>query len=247
MVLHTHPLFSVYFGDAQDNVRPEAFRSFAASNNILNHEACTQLKKVLPFDSLNFLHQTHSDQGIVITDEPDTTSFSQSPSCNFLFEGDYLITNKKIALGVLTADCLPIVMYDKVHHALAVVHAGWRGSVQEIAIKVVVHMERVFGTRPEHVSVLFGPSAKNCCYTVTHEFRDHLAPFSWADRTMQKIGAHYHFDLPLFNVLQLEKVGVKPENIRVSYNVCTICNTNFFSHRRQGVNAGRQMTVAWLK
>ena len=239
MLLHTHPLFSIYFGDAQDNVRPEEFRSFAVNNNVIEHAACAQLKKELPSNSLAFLHQIHSNQGMVIPDECAVSSFAH--------DGDYLITNKKIALGVLTADCLPIVMYDKVHHALAVVHAGWRGSVQEIALKTLAHMTTAFGTQPEHLCVLFGPCAKNCCYTVTEEFRDHIASCSWVDRTMQKIGAQYHFDLPLFNALHLEKAGVKSENISVHYNACTMCTTNFFSHRRQGVEAGRQMTVAWLK
>ncbi|MFI5332737.1 MAG: peptidoglycan editing factor PgeF [Candidatus Babeliales bacterium] len=247
MLLHTHPLFSVYFGDAQDSVYPDQFRAFAAKNNLLDHESCTQLKKVMRLDGLTFLHQTHSDQGILITDEQDKTPFSQSPFCNFLFDGDYLITNKEIALGVLTADCLPIVMYDKVHHVLALVHAGWRGSVQEIAVKAVAHMEQAFGTNPAHLCILFGPCAKTCCYTVTEEFRDHIATFPWADRTMQKIGSDYHFDLPLFNTLLLEKDGIKSDAISLSYNVCTICNDNFFSHRRQGAHAGRQMTVAWLK
>lgn len=240
MVLHTHPLFSVYFGDAQDNVRSEEFRAFAQSNNTLDYDACAQLKKVTRLNSLTFLHQTHSDQGMVVVHDAELLP-------PFAHNGDYLITNKAIALGVLTADCLPIVMYDKVHHVLALVHAGWRGSVQEIAIKTLKHMERVFGTQPAHLCVLFGPCAKTCCYTVTEEFKDHIAPFAWADRTMQKIGTDYHFDLPLFNALQLEKVGIKSEAISLSYNVCTICNTNFFSHRRQGVEAGRQMTVAWLK
>lgn len=239
MLLHTHPLFSIYFGDAQDTVHPADFRLFAHDNNLLEHSSCTQLKKVMPLDELMFLHQTHSDQGMVITKTQEVSPFAQ--------DGDYLITNKKIALGVLTADCLPIIMYDKVHHALALIHAGWRGSVQEIALKALTQMENSFGTQPAHLCVLFGPCAKTCCYTVTEEFKDHIASFAWADRTLQKIGADYHFDLPLFNALQLEKVGIKPEAISLSYNVCTMCNTNFFSHRRQGTAAGRQMTVAWLK
>lgn len=238
MLLHTHPLFSIYFGDAQDNVHPDQFRTFATHTNILNHDACAQLKKVMRLESLAFLNQTHSDQGLVVGDQAVPA---------FTHDGDYLITNKEIALGVLTADCLPIVMYDKVHHALVLVHAGWRGSVQEIVVKALAHMEQAFGTNPAHLCILFGPCAKTCCYTVTEEFKDHIASFSWAERTMQKIGTAYHFDLPLFNTLLLEKVGIKPDVISLSYNVCTICNHNFFSHRRQGLQAGRQMTVAWLK
>jgi YfiH family protein len=240
MLLHTHPLFSVYFGDAQDNVRPDEFRAFAAIDNVLDHNACVQLKKLMPLDTLTFLHQTHSDQGMVITDDHEVIS-------PFAQDGDYLITDTEVGIGVLTADCLPIIMYDKVHHVLAVVHAGWRGSVQEIVLKAMARMEQTFGSNPSHLCILFGPCAKTCCYTVTEEFRDYIASFSWADRTMQKIGTNYHFDLPLFNALLLEKAGIKSDAISLSYNVCTICNTNFFSHRRQGVDAGRQMTVAWLK
>lgn len=240
MLLHTHPLFSIYFGDAQDNVRPDEFRVFAQGKDLLHHDACAQLKKVMRLDSLAFLHQTHSDQGMVIHNKIE-------PIQPFSKDGDYLITNKNIGIGVLTADCLPIVIYDKVHHVLALVHAGWRGSVQEIVLKTLTDMEQTFGTQPAHLCILFGPCAKTCCYTVTEEFKDHIASFSWADRTMQKIGSAYHFDLPLFNALQLEKMGIKSDAISMSYNVCTICNTNFFSHRRQGIDAGRQMTVAWLK
>jgi polyphenol oxidase len=241
MLLHTHPLFSIYFGDAHDNVRPDEFRAYAATNNVLEHPCCAQLKKVMRLDALTFLHQTHSDQGAVITadNNPIAIPFSR--------DGDFIITDQEIGLGVLTADCLPIVIYDKVHHALAIVHAGWRGSVQEIAPKALAHMTEVFNTDPSQVCVFFGPCAKTCCYTVTQEFRDHVAPFACADRTLQKIGADYHFDVPLFNALLLEKAGVRSEAISLSYNVCTMCATNFFSHRRQGALAGRQMTVAWLK
>jgi copper oxidase (laccase) domain-containing protein len=56
-----------------------------------------------------------------------------------------------------------------------------------------------------------------------------------------------YFDLPLFNKLQLEKAGILPENINTDYNLCTLCDGRFFSFRKQGALAGRQMTVACLK
>ena len=108
-------------------------------------------------------------------------------------------------------------------------------------------MKRAFNTDFQHVQLFFGPSAQVCCYVVGSDFISHLERYAFADQTLQQHGAHWYFDLPRFNQLQLESIGIAKEAFHDNYNCCTICDKNFCSYRRDRASAGRQMTVVCLK
>lgn len=238
MLLHNSPLFRIYFGNAQDKI----FLNNLPQSNILNTQPFSKLNKLMQVKRAIFLRQVHGSSGLVVTHD------NVSALAPFAVDGDFLITNEPlVGLGVLAGDCLPIIFYDNHKKIVAIAHAGWKGSVQGIATKTIQCMQETFGTNLENLRIFFGPSAKVCCYQVSDDFVQHLEEYPFAEQVIQKHSdARYYFDLPGFNRLQLESIGVKKEAFCFDYNICTICDEKFWSARRQGEQAGRQMTVVSL-
>ena len=168
----------------------------------------------------------------------------KKPSCCVSrppLHADGMMTQKPgIPLSVRTADCLSIFMFDPKARAIALVHAGWRGSHSHIAGRATLLMKKHFGTNPRDLKVAFGPSICGRCYEVGKELKK-LFP----KETITKDGKHF-FDLALANKRQLVKAGVNPKNI-FNPKICTFCNKQYFSHRREGTKAGRMISFLMLK
>lgn len=153
---------------------------------------------------------------------------------------DALVTTEKNqTLTIRTADCLPIFFWDPKDGAVAVAHAGWKGTHQKIAAKTVARLKRL-GVDPKHLRIVFGPAIRSCCYEVGPEFAGRFDA-----RTLRKNPAgRLQFDLVLANRLQLLAAGVPSKNIR-DLKLCTACDTDtFFSFRRDPANTGRM--VHWI-
>ena len=146
-----------------------------------------------------------------------------------LGQGDALTERTPGAVvAVRTADCIPILLADARNRAVAAVHAGWRGTVAEIAARAVEAMAREFGTRPEDLHAAIGPGIGKCCYEVGPEVAAH---FGFAGRA--------HIDLAEANRRQLEACGVPAAHVYVA-GLCTRCLAeDFHSFRRDRENAGR--------
>lgn len=159
-----------------------------------------------------------------------------------LADTDALITDRKnLPLAVFTADCLPIFLYDPKIPAIALIHAGWRSTQENIAVKVITLMQGKFNTHPKNLFVSFGPAIRECCYEVGEEFKG-LFPGYLVEK-----GRHYYLDLVGINKSKILDSGVKEKNILDS-KVCTSCkNTDFFSYRREGNYCGRMMSVMMLR
>lgn len=155
---------------------------------------------------------------------------------------DALITDRRnIALAILTADCLPVFLYDAKRAAIGLAHAGWRGSKEAIVAQTLKLMESELNSHIEDIHVGFGPAIRKCCYEVGEEFKD-LFPGHLIER-----GKHYYLDLPEANKRQVLDSGVREENIFDS-GVCTSCrNDDFFSYRKEGNSCGRMMSVMMLR
>ena len=155
---------------------------------------------------------------------------------------DALITNKtNLPLLLFVADCVPLIIYDPVQKAIGVVHAGWRGTVQRIAAKTVVKMQKEFGTSPQSCLAFIGPSIGPCCYEVDKVVAEAVRKqFVFAEQVLQSTSQdHWLFDLWQANKLQLQEIGLLSENIIVSA-VCTVENKDlFFSHRAEKGMTGR--------
>jgi YfiH family protein len=206
----------LHFGNAQDSIQ--------------------DVQKKLDIASFIILDQVHGNKGHVITKENSRMLFKSA-------QGDFLVTNEKnIGLGVLTADCLPIIFIDMEHDAIGIAHAGWRGSVQNIARNVLECMQKNYGTSVKDVSVFFGPCAKVCCYQVQQDFATRVDLLAVTQR-----GDNLFFDLPAFNKHQLLSFGLPQTAFNDQYNYCTICNEDYFSYRRQGDASDRQISVVWIR
>lgn len=227
--------YTIYFGNSKDNIS-KSIDCVPQKNPLKEHNKFSFIINDLNLDQLAFLNQTHSIDGMVI--DQIIPAFDK--------EGDYLITDKKsIGIGVMTADCLPIVFYDEKSHVAAVAHAGWRGTVAGVAVQTLKHMQKVFDTDINSTQIFFGPSAKKCCYIVDEPFVKNIKEdaLSVIER---KNNSALCFDLPGLSALQLKKAGYRGE-INTDYNLCTICDDQFFSYRRQAEQAGRQMSIIVLR
>jgi len=185
-------------------------------------------------------HQVHGNKGQHIKGVSEA-------STSLTVDGDYLITQERgVGIGVLTADCLPIVFYDPKHEAVGIAHAGWQGTTKEIATKVVDHMHRAFGSERKDLLVFFGPSARPCCYEVSDDFIDQLPHKKIALRAVSKKGKQHFFDLSSYNQDLLGSVGISTAQINLSDNVCTICHESFCSYRRDNGSPIRQISIVGL-
>ena len=157
------------------------------------------------------------------------------PDCDALISAETGRT-----LTVRTADCLPIFLWEKTGKAVAVVHAGWKGTHQRIALKTVARLKKL-GADPRNLRVVFGPAIRPCCYEVGPEFAER---FPAETLRPNKAGRH-QFDLVLANRLQLESAGIPKANFK-DLKLCTACDTRtFFSFRRDPSNTGRM--IHWIR
>jgi len=166
---------------------------------------------------------------------------------------DAMVTNEPtVALGTIVADCVPILLYDPVRHVVGLAHAGWRGTVGQIAAATVAAMNCEFGTEPGDVLAGIGPSIGPCCYEVGQEVIDAWNAADVVDGSSAVVerGTGYHFDLWAANRLVLIQAGISDDRIETS-GVCVRCEYDrFFSYRatRQiGTQPGRNMMVAQLQ
>lgn len=162
---------------------------------------------------------------------------------------DSLITAKRgILLGVMTADCLPVLLIDRQSRVVAAVHAGWRGILAGVVPRTIRAMEMNYGVKPADLLVLLGPCIGRCCYQVGGELIEKFvaeAPFT-VDRTWyEECVGDYYLDLLRLQVLQLQDCGVLAPAIKMA-NLCTACGSFFFSHRRERGITGRQIAVVGL-
>ena len=164
-----------------------------------------------------------------------------------ILEGvDALITDVKgLCIGVSTADCIPILIYDEVHHAAAAVHAGWRGTVKRIAMKAVSAMRVTYGSRPEDLTAVIGPGISLEAFEVGDEIYDEFASAGFCMADISRRYDKWHIDLPECNRSQLSAAGIS--DIRMT-GICTYNNSaDFFSARRLGVDSGRIFTGIILR
>lgn len=164
----------------------------------------------------------------------------------YLREGyDGLMTNREdVVLATFHADCVPIYFYDPKHRAIGMAHGGWRGTVSGIAGKMVEAMKREFDTNPDDLMVWIGPCISQKGYEV-----DEPVIQAFQDTTgsvgLQKHGAgHAYLDLAKVNQEILERKGVDRRNIFVDSRKTDRNPTLFYSHRREGKDAGRML--AWI-
>lgn len=197
-------------------------------------------------DSIVLPRQTHGAELRLIGSEFFTLG---SGVREMLLDGvDGVLTSLPgVCIGVSTADCIPVLLYDAAHKACCAVHAGWRGTVQRVAMKAVAEMRAAFGTDPARLRAVIGPGISEANFEVGQEVYDQFAE---AGFDMAQIAARHdkwHINLPECNRLQLMQAGVSPDNIQQS-GVCTYSHCDeYFSARRLGSASGRIFTAIMLR
>ena len=180
---------------------------------------------------------------IVIPRQTHTTNvqvIKDVPTLEELQDVDAVVTQlKDFCLCVSTADCVPVLLYDKEEQVIAAVHAGWRGTVGRIVEKTLEVMRLQYGTEGKDIVACIGPSISLESFEVGDEV---YAAFEEAGLDMSRIARRYekwHLDLWEANRMQLLAHGVLPEHIEVA-GICTFQHhEDFFSARRLGIKSGR--------
>ena len=168
-----------------------------------------KLQKEVGERKLLFMKQTHSDI-VEVVDKNWTIK-----------ECDAMITiDKDVALCVVVADCIPVVLEDKLKRVVGVAHAGRVGSYKNIIAKTIEKMKKEFGCKKDDIEIVFGPSIKKCCYEVGEEVTKGYEEF------VSVVHDKFFLDLVALNSKGLKALHVEP--------ICTCCNQDYFSYRRDG-------------
>lgn len=148
----------------------------------------------------------------------------------------YIYNEKDIATYVTTADCIPIIIYDKVKNAVSNIHSGWKGTINKIYIEAINEMKKEFDSNVSDLIVCLGPSIQKCCFSSEEESFKEKFTNVWNNEdeylTYDKENNNkFYIDMPCLIKQDLIKLGVLEENIILS-NICTMCNhDDFFSYR----------------
>ncbi|MEA3363365.1 MAG: peptidoglycan editing factor PgeF [Thermodesulfobacteriota bacterium] len=187
--------------------------------------------------------QVHGDDLLLIDESnPDLSHF-------LTVEVDAIVTNQPgIMIGILTADCFPLLIWHEKKKIAAAIHAGWRGAANGLIAKVVQTIHNNFDCPAAELQVAIGPGIGAHTYEVDRPVRDAFRQGSgyWNEISKETKLGHWQLDIPLSCQLQLENSGVKPQNIEIAEQ-CTCCHPElFFSHRRDNGVCGRQIAFIQL-
>lgn len=235
-------MINFFFGDSKTAFKKEQFYGVQSSQELVHHFLLHEIPELKNAEAFIAVHQTHSINGLIVKTIDDALTYKPY-SC----QADFIITHvPNIALGVATADCLPIIFYDTKKHVIAIAHAGWQGSVTGIAPQVAQALHQEFGVNYSDIQIIFGPCANVDMYEVSTDFVKNIVGLEQecVDEVFVQKNGNYYFNLPLYNQLLLEQLGVS--NFNYEHNHCTISNHNFCSHRRERGLAQRQISIVML-
>lgn len=173
--------------------------------------------------------QRHTDTIHVLDDDMNRTI------------ADGVITGRRgILIGVLVADCVPVLLHDSRRNVIGAVHAGWRGTAKGILKKAIGAMQEKFHSCPGDISVAIGPSIGRCSYEVGEDVVRAVSSATGEGDYYSRQNGKYHLDIAAANRIQALQTGALPEHIWQS-GECTFCNPDrFYSYRYEGEYAGRQ-------
>ncbi len=186
-----------------------------------------------------YVQQVHGKR-VAVVDQPGPVTAA-----------DGVVTNSHgLVLHVMVADCLPLLLVDPQTKAIGAVHAGWRGTVLDIAGEAVRTLQQAFGSDPAEVRVALGPGIGSCCYFVDAPVINAVKQLDvdWQQAVVPTdLEGQWLLDLPLLNALLLIKAGVQPQHISFS-NLCTVDRPDlFYSHRRDNSCTGRLLGSIAIK
>lgn len=200
----------------------------------------------VPESNIIVPHQTHGINPRIIGKE--FLSLPANIQKMLLEDVDSVLTDVPgICIGVSTADCIPVLLHDPAHNAVAAVHAGWRGTVKSVVLRAVTEMRMAFHTKPKELTAIVGPGISQKNFEVGDDVYNEFAEAKFLMDNIAHREEKWHIDLSLCNKQQLMMAGVKEENIFMS-GICTYDNAaDFFSARRLGTESGRIFSAIFIK
>ena len=188
--------------------------------------------------------QVHGSEILVIDQpNPEVSHFQR-------VESDAIITNQRnILLGILVADCFPVILYDRSKHVAAVIHLGWRGTAAGLLERTVIAMREIFDCQAVDISAAIGPGIAAHNYEVDRPVRDLFRQGTghWQRIATEVRLGHWQLDLQKSIALQLDAAGIDRAAIDTVAE-CTCCHKEtFFSYRRDKGKTGRQMGFVLLR
>lgn len=242
-----HPQLKVGFTSRRNGISDPPYHSFNLGLHVKDDEGQVLLNRkhlaqMLKFSLDHWVCSTqvhHTDIHIVKTLKDRGKGAYALDSALYGFDG--LITKKKgVLLTAYFADCVPLFFFDPTTEMIGIAHAGWKGTVKGIGIKMIDSFKRL-GVNPKHLLVGIGPSISKERYIVNYKVvRKVKQPY--LKSVIKPIGcAQYLLDLKQLNIEILLQSGILRHNIYRS-DYCTYDYYDlFFSHRRDGENTGRMM------
>ena len=232
-----------YFQNVADEIEQYDFvgrdSSEKKTEHLLRFMETFQLENSLPF----LINQIHSDEIFILKDKSQTRE--QVSKIN----ADAIMTHLSgIPIGIFTADCIPVLLYDPKLHVAAAIHSGREGTSQYIVNKSIMAMRREYGCEPQDLVAGLGLGIGGCCYEIDenclNSFENKI-PFE-PPFVKSKVNGKFLLDLFAVNEQRGLDAGLLPENILRSEE-CTFCSPmNYFSYRREG-QAGRILTFIMLQ
>jgi YfiH family protein len=200
---------------------------------------------------IHILLQVHGEQVVVLsqypvpsTQEPvEDLSVRGLPDYPFRFdEGDAMVSDMPgVSMGIRTADCLPLLIADRVKGTAAAVHCGWRSLALGLAGKAVRTMTQLMGSEGAHLLAAIGPSIGPCCYEVGEEVKEAFSHFRSSDGLFVERDKSQYLDLASGVKTQLIMEGMTPETIDEIVG-CTSCNPELFWSWRARKEEGRMVS-----
>lgn len=210
--------------------------------NIARNKAIAASACDCPIEDIVIVNQVHSN-GVLRLDEETLRSYDKP------VDADAIITDRpNVPIGILTADCMPILLYDPVKKAVGAVHAGWKGTVKGVAVAAVETMTASFGSRPEDLRAAIGPHIRACCLKVKEDVRaEFVKAFGSINKLFHADADGLRLDLRAANLSQLVGAGLKSDHV-VTVAPCTSCHNNlFYSYRKEEGRTGRQLSYIMLR
>ena len=190
-------------------------------NNVSEYETfCEKIK--IPLTQICLVKQVHKDDILVIKKNEDLKKFK-------IQEYDAMVTNQKnVLLGITTADCIPLVLFDPKTATIGAIHGGWKSTALKIAEKTVKKMKEEFKVDPKNILAALGPGICHRCFEVGVD----VASKFQKEFLERKDDHKFKLDLCSVHENHLESAGVPPHNIE-TLNLCTFhYEAKFFSYRR---------------
>ena len=225
-----------YEADSYDNV----YKNFEGMAAVLD----------IPLERMVYTKQTHTTNIKVVDDS--------NAGMGIVKERDYdnidgLVTNtRRLCLVSSYADCIPVTFVDNKERAIAAMHAGWKGTVGNIAANGYNAMKASYGTRADNITAFVGPGICADCYEVSSDVADKFKE-AYTDKELEfilkegKSEGKYQLNLLAANYINIINCGIPSSNIYVS-DVCTSCNSDMlFSHRASKGKRGIMCNFIYLK